>query len=53
MAEKNKCRVVIKKASGDECELPVECCADEASGECVIVVRCDTDVEDCCSEKKE
>jgi hypothetical protein len=53
MAEKNRCRVVIKKSSGEECVLPVESCCDEPDGEHVIVVRCDTDTKDCCCEKKE
>lgn len=52
MAEKNKCRVVIKRAGGEECVLPVESCCDEADGEHVIVVRCDTGSNDCCCEKK-
>jgi hypothetical protein len=48
MGEKNRCRVVIKRAGGGECTLPVESCCDEAGGEHVIVVRCDTDASDCC-----
>jgi hypothetical protein len=53
LAEKNRCRVVIKKASGEECVLPVESCSDEPDGEHVIVVRCDTDAKDCCCERKD
>ena len=53
MGEKNRCRVVIKRAGGEECTLPVESCCDKPGGEHVIVVRCDTDVTDCCCEKKE
>lgn len=49
MAEKNKCRVVIKCGPGKECTLPVDCC-EGVEGERVIVVRCDTEAADCCSE---
>ena len=49
MAEKSRCRVVIRRASGSECTLPVDCCEGE-DGERVIVVRCDTDAADCCCE---
>jgi hypothetical protein len=50
MSEKNRCRVVIKRAGGGECTLPVESCCEESGGEHVIVVRCDTDARDCCCE---
>lgn len=52
MAEKNRCRVIVKRASGDECTLPVESCCEEEDGGRVIVVRCDTAASNCCCEEK-
>jgi hypothetical protein len=52
MEEKNRCKVIVKRASGGECTLPVESCCEEEGGGRVIVVRCDTDAADCCCEKK-
>jgi hypothetical protein len=52
MAEKKKCRVVIKRASGGECELPVEECCEDKDGCRVVVVRCDADSSDCCCPDK-
>jgi hypothetical protein len=51
MCGENKCRVIIRRASGEECTLPVESCREEKDGHCVIVVRCDTEAKDCCCEK--
>jgi len=53
VGEKNKCRVIIKRAGGEECTLPVENCCDEPGGEHVIVVRCDSTAADCCCKKED
>ena len=53
MGEKNKCRVVIRRAGGRECTLPVESCCDEPDGGHVIVVRCGTQASECCCKRDE
>jgi hypothetical protein len=52
MADKERCRVIVKRESGEECELPVDECTEGQDGCRVIIVHCDADTNDCCCPKK-
>jgi hypothetical protein len=52
MADKKKCKVVVKHTSGDDCEFEIADCSEGEDGARVIVVRCDEKASDCCCPKK-
>lgn len=52
MADKKKCKVVVKHASGDDCEFEIADCCEGEDGARVIVVRCGEKASDCCCPEK-
>jgi len=52
MADKEKCKVVVKHESGEDCEFEVDKCCEGEDGARVIVVRCAEKASDCCCPKK-
>ena len=52
MADNRKCKVIVKHASGDDCEFDIEKCCEGEDGDRVIVVRCDDKATNCCCPEK-